>query len=142
MRTTRTICAAMAAAAAAILLLTAAVPAYGSAAAPKTEKMEDHGSTISGKADRGKAHGHHRRHPGHMAVMSKIASVLGMSKDELRSKLASGMSIAEIAKSKGISEDQLIDRLKDSLTDELRQFVRMKRPAPNASAGREEDKQR
>lgn len=68
------------------------------------------------------------RHPGHLFMMHKIASVLGMSKDELKSRLAEGKSIAEIAKSKGISEDRLIEKLKDSLTEELRQFVRMKHP--------------
>ncbi|REK52054.1 MAG: hypothetical protein C6W55_17660 [Thermobacillus sp.] len=68
------------------------------------------------------------RHPGHLFMMHKIASVLGMSKDELKSRLAEGKSIAEIAKSRGISEDQLIEKLKDSLTDELRHFVRMKHP--------------
>ena len=68
------------------------------------------------------------RHPGHLYLMHKIASVLGISKDELKSRLAEGKSIAEIAKSKGMSEDRLIEKLKDSLTDELRRFVRMKHP--------------
>jgi hypothetical protein len=77
-------------------------------------------------------------HPGHRFLLHKVASVLGMSKDELRSQLAEGRSIAEIAKSRGLSEDRLIGKLKDSLTDELRQFVRMKHPvrrAPEAKTG-------
>ena len=78
------------------------------------------------------------RHPGHRFLMHKVAAVLGIPKDELKSRLAQGQSIAEIAKSRGISEDQLIGKLKDSLTDELRQFVRMKHPvrqSPEAKAG-------
>jgi len=74
------------------------------------------------------------RHPGHMFLMHKIASVLGISKDELKSRLAGGQSIAEIAKSRGISEEKLIEKLKDSLTDELRHFVRMKHPARKPGA--------
>jgi DNA-directed RNA polymerase specialized sigma subunit len=69
-----------------------------------------------------------------MFLMHKIASVLGISKDELKSRLAGGQSIAEIAKSRGISEEKLIEKLKDSLTDELRHFVRMKHPARKPGA--------
>ena len=68
-------------------------------------------------------------HPGRLYLLHKIASVLGIPKSELKARLAEGQSLAEIAKSKGISEDELINRLKDSLTDELRRFVRMKHPA-------------
>jgi hypothetical protein len=78
------------------------------------------------------------RHPGHRFLMHKIASVLGILQSELNSRLAEGRSIAEIAKSKGMSEDELIGKLKDSLTDELRRFVRMKhpvRPAPDGKTG-------
>lgn len=74
------------------------------------------------------------RHPGRMFLMHKIASVLGVSKSELESRLAEGKSIAEIAKSRGMSEDRLIEKLKDSLTDELRQFVRMKHPVRKTGA--------
>jgi len=67
-----------------------------------------------------------RRHPGGLHLLDKIARVIGIPKNELKSRLAKGQSIAEIAKSKGMSEDELIAKLKDSLTDELRRFVRMK----------------
>lgn len=78
------------------------------------------------------------RHPGHRFLLHKIATVLGIPQGELKSRLAEGRSIAEIAKSKGMSEDELIGKLKDSLTDELRRFVRMKhpvRPTPDGKAG-------
>jgi len=68
-------------------------------------------------------------HPGRLYLLHKVASVIGIPTGELKALLAEGRSIAEIAKSRGISEDELIGKLKDSLTDELRRLIRMKHPA-------------
>jgi|GEM_PF-587226 len=80
------------------------------------------------------------RHPGHRFLMHKIAAVLGMPGSELESRLAEGRSIAEIAKSRGLSEDQLIEKLKDSLSEELRHFVRMKHPVRKPQDAKDEAK--
>ena len=80
------------------------------------------------------------RHPGHRFLMHKIAAVLGMPGSELESRLAEGRSIAEIAKSRGLSEDQLIEKLKDSLSEELRHFVRMKHSVRKSQDAKDEAK--
>ncbi|SDN41006.1 hypothetical protein SAMN04487897_102822 [Paenibacillus sp. yr247] len=56
----------------------------------------------------------------------KIAVVLGITDEELSTQRKTGKSLAEIAQDKGITEDQLIAKLKDSLTDELKSFVERK----------------
>ncbi len=55
-----------------------------------------------------------------------LAKVLGMTADELQTQLQSGKSLAEIAQAKGISEDQLITKIKDGMTDQLKRFVEQK----------------
>ncbi|MEC0231639.1 hypothetical protein [Paenibacillus alba] len=56
----------------------------------------------------------------------EIAKVLGITAEELNSERKAGKSLAEIAQAKGITEDELIAKLKDSLTDELKSFVERK----------------
>jgi uncharacterized protein YidB (DUF937 family) len=78
---------------------------------------------------------HGDRHPGGpMFLMpglpDTLASDLGMTKEELSAALKSGKSLAEIAEAQRISEDQLIQKLKDGLTDKLKRFVESKRVMP------------
>jgi hypothetical protein len=56
----------------------------------------------------------------------EIATVLGITEQELSAQRKAGKSLAEIARDKGITEEQLITKLKDSLTDELKSFVERK----------------
>lgn len=56
----------------------------------------------------------------------EIAAVLGITEEDLKTQRKAGKSLAEIAQDKGIAEDQLIAKLKDSLTDELKSFVERK----------------
>lgn len=56
-----------------------------------------------------------------------VAQILGITQDELKTELKAGKSLAEIAQEKGISEDDLISKLKDSLTDQLKKYVESKR---------------
>ncbi len=60
-----------------------------------------------------------------------LTTVLGVTKDELKAAQDAGKSLSEIAAEKGVSEDTLISKLKDGITDQLKQFVQNKRtPRP------------
>ncbi|MBD0382404.1 hypothetical protein [Paenibacillus sedimenti] len=65
-----------------------------------------------------------------------LTTILGITQDELRTQLQEGKSIAEIAAAKGISEDELINKIKDGMTDSIKKFVESKhtRPAGGAPA--------
>lgn len=78
--------------------------------------------------------GGHGHGMGRFASTEELAKMLGMTEDALRAELMNGKSLAEIAASAGISEDQLIAKLKENMTDELQRFVRAKRPAPKPSS--------
>lgn len=68
-----------------------------------------------------------RRH-GRMWLPSqdKLASRLGLTAEELRNKLMSGKSLAEIAQEKGISKDELVRSIKEDLTPMIEQMVERK----------------
>ncbi|MGG1555425.1 hypothetical protein [Paenibacillus ferrarius] len=56
----------------------------------------------------------------------ELAVLLGMTDEELAAERKAGKSLAEIAQAKGISEDELIAKLKDSMTPQLKSFVERK----------------
>ncbi|MGG1518062.1 hypothetical protein ABE504_21775 [Paenibacillus oryzisoli] len=56
----------------------------------------------------------------------ELATILGMTDEELAAERKAGKSLAEIAQAKGISEDELIAKLKDSMTAQLKSFVERK----------------
>ncbi|MGQ7884517.1 hypothetical protein [Paenibacillus sp. WC2504] len=66
---------------------------------------------------------------------AEIATILGITEDELAAQRIAGKSLAEIAQDKGITEDQLIAKLKDNLTDELKSFVERKGGVPPKKPG-------
>jgi hypothetical protein len=80
--------------------------------------------------------GHGFGHPGGMmpggpmgpmiGMGDTLSTDLGISKDELEAGLKSGKSLAEIAQEKGISEDALIQKIKDGMTDKIKKFVETK----------------
>lgn len=55
-----------------------------------------------------------------------LAAILGMTEEELRTEQEAGKSLAEIAEAKGIAEEDLIAKIKDSMSDELKSFVERK----------------
>ncbi|WP_152547877.1 hypothetical protein [Paenibacillus ehimensis] len=55
-----------------------------------------------------------------------VAKVLGISEDELGTYFNNGKTIADIAKEKGLSEDQVIAGLKDELNESLKAFINKK----------------
>lgn len=48
-------------------------------------------------------------------VMKSVSDLLGMSQDDIRAGLKSGSSLADLAQSKGISSDQLVDTITKAL---------------------------
>lgn len=88
----------------------------------------------------GKGHGL----KGGLATKAELAAILGITEEELATLQQEGKSLAEIAQSKGITSDELIAKIKDSLTDELKTFIdrkgtdhpargKMKAPAATSS---------
>jgi primosomal protein N'' len=55
-----------------------------------------------------------------------ITTILGITQDELRTELEAGKSIVDIATAKGISEDDLISKIKDGMTDSIKKSVEQK----------------
>lgn len=45
------------------------------------------------------------------AALDEVASIIGISEDELRTQLQSGKTLAEVAKTKGISQSTLVNKL-------------------------------
>ncbi|UQZ84212.1 hypothetical protein SK3146_03445 [Paenibacillus konkukensis] len=68
--------------------------------------------------------------PGLLGNSELLTSILGITQDELRTEQEAGKTIAEIAAAQGIGEDDLIAKLKDGLTDTLKQFVEAKHQKP------------
>ncbi|MDF2960812.1 MAG: hypothetical protein K0S39_2547 [Paenibacillus sp.] len=60
-----------------------------------------------------------------------LAKAAGVTAEELKTGMEAGKSLSDIAQEKGISQDQLIGNIKDGLTDQIKQFVEMKREPRN-----------
>ncbi|GGH56991.1 hypothetical protein GCM10008014_28180 [Paenibacillus silvae] len=67
---------------------------------------------------------HHGKHS--MINKGAIARYIGITPEQLQEQLHAGKSLAEIAQTKGISETQLVNQLKEQLTGDLQRFVRQK----------------
>lgn len=63
----------------------------------------------------------------------KLASIVGVSSEELIRELKGGKSLADIAKSKGIGKEELINRIQKALEPKLEEAVESKRPAKSTS---------
>ncbi|MFC5450936.1 hypothetical protein [Paenibacillus aestuarii] len=88
---------------------------------------------------KGGSFGHGAKHQGvsmfgQWGKQEELATILGMTKEDLASELKSGKSLAEIAEAKDMTEDQLITKLKDSMTDSLKKFVEDKGNANKQAA--------
>jgi predicted transcriptional regulator len=63
-----------------------------------------------------------------------LTQILGITQDELRTQQEAGQSIADIASAKGISEADLISKMKDGMTDSIKKFVENKHTRPTGDA--------
>lgn len=88
----------------------------------------------SSEADFGRGHGKGGQGFGKFGNPEKIAAMLGISEEDLKAKMTEGQSLAEIAAAKGITEDQLIQKLKDQMTEPLKQWVNEKHTKADVSA--------
>ncbi|WP_134703518.1 hypothetical protein [Ammoniphilus sp. YIM 78166] len=70
---------------------------------------------------KGKGH----KHKGHHYI-EDTATLLGMKVDELRAKLKEGKSLVEIAAEKGISKEELIEKLSQKHKERLAEMVEKK----------------
>ncbi|OAS17396.1 hypothetical protein [Paenibacillus oryzisoli] len=80
---------------------------------------------------------------GHFGNPEVITTILGLTQDELRTELESGKSLVDIATAKGISEDDLISKIKDGMTDSIKKAVEEKGTAhqrPEGGQGRPDRK--
>ncbi|MDF2649419.1 MAG: hypothetical protein K0Q73_5224 [Paenibacillus sp.] len=55
-----------------------------------------------------------------------LTQILGITQDELRTELEAGKSILDVATAKGISEDDLVSKIKDGMTDSIKKHVQQK----------------
>ncbi|MBP1964690.1 hypothetical protein [Paenibacillus aceris] len=55
-----------------------------------------------------------------------VTTILGITQEELKTELEAGKSLADVAAAKGISEDDLISKIKDSMTDSIKKQVEQK----------------
>ncbi|BFT69001.1 hypothetical protein [Paenibacillus sp. P36] len=77
--------------------------------------------------------------PGMFGNPEALTQILGITQDELRTELEAGKSIADVASAKGISEDDLISKIKDSMTDSIKKQVEQKGPVgPKGKPAKEE----
>lgn len=57
------------------------------------------------------------------AMFSQHAQVLGVSVDEIKNAWAQGKTLADLAKEKGITQDQLKERLQKSMKDKAQAYL-------------------
>lgn len=55
-----------------------------------------------------------------------LTQILGITQDELRTELEAGKSILDVATAKGISEDDLVSKIKEGMTDSIKKHVEQK----------------
>jgi uncharacterized protein YidB (DUF937 family) len=93
----------------------------------KADKAKANLPAMLKKAVEGKYRGIAGKAPEHKGFSfgntADLAKFLNLSANELKSKMKAGESLAKIAQEQGISEDQLIAHIKDSMTDKIKSFV-------------------
>jgi hypothetical protein len=70
--------------------------------------------------------GHEKGRFGAFGDPAALSQILGVTRQQLKTDLQAGKSLVEIAQAKGITEDQLINKIKDGMTAKLKQFVEKK----------------
>ncbi|WP_025853294.1 hypothetical protein [Paenibacillus ehimensis] len=103
--------------------------ASGKLTAEQAEKlksrMAEHLKTMVNRTFDGKG-GHIGMHAGkkHLGIApDKLAIILGMTADQLKTELKSGKSLTDIAQSKGITKEQLVAKIKDEMTPWIESMV-------------------
>lgn len=76
---------------------------------------------------------------GPMGNSEALTGILGVTQEELDADLKAGQSLADIAQTKGITKEELVSKIKDSMTESLNEWVDRKgngrqKPTPPAEA--------
>lgn len=107
-----------------------------SSAAATTEETTTPDATTEGTTKSFDGRGHHRHgghggkgHHGRYANSADLATILGITEEELKAEREAGKTLVEIAEAHGMTEDGLINALKDGLTNELKDYVNSVKPA-------------
>ncbi|QCT01319.1 hypothetical protein E6C60_0596 [Paenibacillus algicola] len=107
-------------------------------AAQQKEQLSERVATMVDQAgfaqDKGEAGRGHGKGGFKFGSLTKAADILGMTEEELKAGLKEGKSLAELAEAKGISESQLIEQLKEQMTEPLQKWVNKKRGASETGA--------
>ncbi|KQX60804.1 hypothetical protein [Paenibacillus sp. Root444D2] len=74
----------------------------------------------------GRGGGHGGPGGGQFGNPEVLTQILGITQDELRTELEAGKSILDVATAKGISEDDLVSKIKDGMTDSIKKHVEQK----------------
>jgi uncharacterized protein YidB (DUF937 family) len=64
---------------------------------------------------------------GGFSKVEDMAEIIGVTSDELKNAMKEGKSLVEIAQSKGIEEAELIEKIKEKMTDPIKAWVNHKR---------------
>lgn len=70
---------------------------------------------------------HHGMKHKMLPAPDKLASILGITEEQLKAQLKEGKSLADIAAAQGMTKDQLIGKVKDELTPWIEKMVEHKR---------------
>lgn len=96
--------------------------------------VRQHEGKPESTSSEGKTKRHERVHvPLQHLNPDKLSAIIGMPKEELIEQLKNGKSLADIAESKGMTKQQLIDRIKDEITPLLEQSVEKSRSSKEQS---------
>ncbi|MVO99744.1 hypothetical protein [Paenibacillus lutrae] len=82
---------------------------------------------VTSKNDFGKGGKHGGGHKGGFVNKEQLAGLLGLTADEIKAQQEAGKTLAEIATSKGISREQLLEKLKAAMTPSLEKFIDAKK---------------
>jgi len=101
--------------------------AEGGGSSPTTQAPGTDGSTpgtdaAGGGTDKGRGKGDHHGpggHHGFWGANDELATMLGLTSEELWGQLAEGKSLGEIADAQGVSRDTVVDTLTQHLADHL-----------------------
>ena len=83
------------------------------------ERIDEHVNRVHDGSTGPRGEGHWHRHGKHGHGAQAVAEFLGMTTEELRAAHEDGQTLAEIAQSQGVSEDELVDFLLSKLQDRL-----------------------
>jgi uncharacterized protein YidB (DUF937 family) len=90
------------------------------------EKKKNLQGQIKNRVENKGGFGFKKERRGREGHLEEVASVLGMSKEEVLTQLQSGKTLVQIAQDKGISKDELLNKLLEKQKERLSKMVEQK----------------